>query len=96
MSGKFYTLLKESSPYLEDAEINYDADNFGGQLTIKAPSSRIPKVGEDATIEDRVNYIIYSEINPQLASHGGGALNEATEDNYVVSIRWWLSRVRNG
>ena len=63
-----FTLFIEgkSSPYLEDAEINYDADNFGGQLTIKAPSSRIPKVGEDATIEDRVNYIIYSEINLSL------------------------------
>ena len=82
-----FTLFIEgkSSPYLEDAEINYDADNFGGQLTIKAPSSRIPKVGEDATIEDRVNYIIYSEINPQLASHGGEVhLNEVTKDNYVV------------
>ena len=51
--------------------MNYDKDNFGGQLTIKAPSSRVPKIGEDATLEDKVNYVLYDEINPQLAAHGG-------------------------
>ena len=74
-----------SMPYLDDAEVNYDKDNFGGQLTIKAPSSRVPRVGEDAPLEDKVNYVLYSEINPQLASHGGNVhLQEITEDNYVV------------
>lgn len=74
-----------SMPYLDDAEVNYDKDNFGGQLTIKAPSSRVPRVGEDASLEDKVNYVLYSEINPQLASHGGNVhLQEITEDNYVV------------
>ncbi len=76
---------EKSVPYLEDAEVNYDADNFGGQLTIKAPSSRVPKVGENASLEDKVNYVLYSEINPQLASHGGEVhLNEITSENYAV------------
>ena len=82
-----FTLFMEekSVPYLEDAEVNYDADNFGGQLTIKAPSSRVPKVGENASLEDKVNYVLYSEINPQLASHGGEVhLNEITSENYAV------------
>ena len=30
-----------SIPFLKDAEINYDTDNFGGQLTIKSPNSRM-------------------------------------------------------
>ena len=83
---KFSLFIEELSlPYLDDAEVNYDKDNFGGQLTIKAPSSRVPRVGEDASLEDKVNYVLYSEINPQLASHGGNVhLQEITEDNYVV------------
>ena len=83
---KFSLFIEEVSlSYLDDAEVNYDKDNFGGQLTIKAPSSRIPRVGEDASLEDKVNYVLYSEINPQLASHGGNVhLHEITKDNYVV------------
>ena len=82
----FTLFIEEKSvSYLEDAEVNYDADNFGGQLTIKAPSSRVPKVGENASLEDKVNYVLYSEINPQLASHGGEVhLNEITNENYAV------------
>ena len=44
---------------------------MGGQLTIKAPNARVPKVGPDAPIEDRINYVLYNEINPGLAAHGG-------------------------
>ena len=76
---------ERSIPFLLDAEVNYDKDNFGGQLTIKAPSSRVPKIGEDASLEDKVNYILYDEINPQLASHGGNVhLQEITDDKYAI------------
>ena len=83
---KFILFIEEKSlPYLDDAEVNYDKDNFGGQLTIKAPSSRVPKIGEDASLEDKVNYILYDEINPQLASHGGNVhLQEITDDKYAI------------
>ena len=76
---------ERSIPFLLDAEVNYDVDNFGGQLTIKAPSSRVPKIGEDATLEDKVNYVLYDEINPQLAAHGGNVqLESITDDGMVV------------
>ena len=76
---------ERSMPFLDDAEVNYDKDNFGGQLTIKAPSSRVPKIGDDSTLEDKVNYILYDEINPQLASHGGNVhLDCITDDKYVI------------
>ena len=51
--------------------MNYDVDNFGGQLTIKAPNARLPNSSPDSPLEDRVNYVIYNEINPMLESHGG-------------------------
>tara|TARA_Y100000996_G_C22290911_1_gene548043 strand:- start:5 stop:595 length:591 start_codon:yes stop_codon:yes gene_type:complete len=62
---------KRSIPFLQDAEVNFDNDNFGGQLTIKAPNARMPNISPDSPIEDRINYIIYNEINPMLESHGG-------------------------
>ena len=64
-------LEKRSLSFLQDAEVNYDTDNFGGQLTIKAPNARLPNISSDSPIEDRINYIIYNEINPMLASHDG-------------------------
>ena len=74
-----------SEPYLEDAEVDYQEDQMGGQLTIKAPNARVPKVGPDAPIEDRVNYVLYNEINPGLAAHGGVvSLVEITTEKRAV------------
>ena len=64
-------LEKRSLPFLKDAEVNFDNDTFGGQLTIKAPNARLPNISADSPIEDRINYVIYNEINPMLESHGG-------------------------
>ena len=35
-----------SIPYLQDAVIDYNKDRFGGQLTFRAPNSKVPKLGE--------------------------------------------------
>lgn len=74
-----------SIPFLEDAEINFDTDNFGGQLTIKSPNSRLPNISPDSPLEDKVNYVIYNEINPMLESHGGVVnLVEITDEGDAV------------
>ena len=58
---------------------------MGGQLTIKAPNSRLPQIQDDSSIEDRVNYVLYNEINPSLAAHGGVVtLEEIYEGNVAV------------
>jgi Fe/S biogenesis protein NfuA len=62
---------KRSIPFLVAAEVNFDNDTFGGQLTIKAPNARLPNILPDSPPEDRINYVIYNEINPMLESHGG-------------------------
>ena len=73
-----------SVPYLEDAVIDYNKDRFGGQLTFRAPNSKIPKVGEDASVEERINYVLQSDINPNLAAHGGNVqLVELLEEEGV-------------
>jgi Fe/S biogenesis protein NfuA len=74
-----------SEPYLIDAVVDYSEDQMGGQLTIKAPNARVPSVGPDSPLEDRVNYVLYNEINPGLAAHGGVvSLVEITSDKAAV------------
>ncbi len=74
-----------SLPYLEDALVDYAKDRMGGQLTIKAPNSKMPRVDDDSPLEDRINYVLYNEVNPALAAHGGEvSLVEVTEDQFAV------------
>jgi Fe/S biogenesis protein NfuA len=76
---------KRSIPFLKDCEVNFDNDTFGGQLTIKAPNARLPNISPDSPVEDRINYVIYNEINPMLESHGGEvSLVEFNEKNIAV------------
>lgn len=83
---KFTTYFeKRSLPFLEDAVVDYSSDRMGGQLTIRAPNSRMPKVSDDSPLEDRINYVLYSEVNPSLAAHGGEvSLEEVDEDGIAV------------
>jgi len=62
---------ERSKPFLAEALVDYAKDKMGGQLTIKAPNAKVPKVSADSPIEDRINYILHSEVNPSLAAHGG-------------------------
>ncbi|NVK44625.1 MAG: Fe-S biogenesis protein NfuA [Oceanospirillaceae bacterium] len=67
---RFY-LERNSLPYLDEALVDFAEDRMGGQLTIKAPNAKVPKVSPDSPMEEQINYILYSDINPGLASHGG-------------------------
>lgn len=76
---------RRSIPFLADAIVDYAKDRLGGQLTIKAPNAKLPRVGADSPIEDRVNYVLYNEVNPSLAAHGGEvSLVEVTADAVAV------------
>lgn len=61
----------DSAPFLEDAEIDYVKEGLDYQLTLKAPNAKVRNVADDAPLPDRVNYVLQSEVNPQLAAHGG-------------------------
>ncbi|WP_219410173.1 Fe-S biogenesis protein NfuA [Proteus terrae] len=74
-----------SAPFLEDAEIDFVTDQLGSQLTLKAPNTKMRKVDADAPLIERVEYVLQSQINPQLAGHGGRvSLMEITEDGYAI------------
>lgn len=74
-----------SAPFLQEAEIDFVTDQLGSQLTLKAPNAKMRKVADDAPLIERVEYVIQSQINPQLAGHGGRvSLMEITDDGYAI------------
>ena len=82
-------LDQASVPYLEDAVIDYSKDRMGGQLTFRAPKSKVPQIDDNASVEEKINYVLYSEINPQLAAHGGNIqLTQLLEDDTVAILKF--------
>lgn len=77
-----------SLPFLEDALVDYSKDRMGGQLTIKAPNAKLPRVNADSSLSDRINYILYNEVNPQLAAHGGEVRLVELDDEGVAVLQF--------
>lgn len=74
-----------SEAFLEDAMVDYAEDRMGGQLTIKAPNAKLLNVSPDSPLEDQINYVLHSQVNPSLASHGGMvSLVEIVEESVAV------------
>ena len=72
-------------PFLDGATVDYVRSATGGELTIRAPALRGTPPDENASLVERVRYVIESEVNPQLASHGGRvSLREVTAEGVVV------------
>lgn len=74
-----------SVPYLDGAELDYQGTPTGGQLTVRAPKIKGDAPGADAGLAELVRHVLDSEINPQIASHGGRvSLVEVSADNAVL------------
>ena len=48
----------------------------------------MPRVGDDSPLEDRINYVLYNEVNPSLAAHGGEVSLESITDENVAILRF--------
>lgn len=78
-----------SIPYLEESKIDFAKDRMGGQLTIKAPNAKMPKVNDDSPVQDRINYLLYTEVNPGLAAHGGEvSLVDFDEESGIAVLKF--------
>ena len=74
-----------SLQYLEDAQIDFETNATGGQLTVRAPKLKGVPPAADASLAERVRYVLESEVNPQIAAHGGRvSLVEIAAENVVV------------
>jgi Fe/S biogenesis protein NfuA len=78
----------ESLPFLDGTQISYQADAAGGQLTIKAPKLKAKIPASDASVLERVQYVIDSEINPSVASHGGRVSVLELRDDLAVVLQF--------
>ena len=84
-SGFSLFVAKASAPWLEKAQIDFEEDSTGGQLTIKAPGIKGSEPSSEASLEDRIGWLLETEVNPALASHGGRVtLVEITERKEVI------------
>ena len=81
-------LEQKSLEFLKEAVVDYSPDKFGGTLTIKAPNAKLPNISEDASMEDKINYVLYSEINPGLAAHGGEVSLIEVLDNETAVLQF--------
>lgn len=74
-----------SVQFLDGAEIDYTTQATGGQLQIRAPRIKGVAPEDDASLVERVRWVVEHEINPQLAQHKGHvSVREVTADGVVV------------
>jgi Fe/S biogenesis protein NfuA len=77
-----------SAPFLDSADIDFVGNATGGQLTIKAPRIKGDQPKGDASLVERVQWLLDSEVNPQLASHKGRVTLDSIDANGVVYLRF--------
>lgn len=78
-------LAKNGQQALCEAVIDFIDDQFGGQLSIKAPYIKGMPPTLDSPLAQRVEYLLNAEINPALAQHGGRvSLVEVSADGVVI------------
>ncbi len=74
-----------SASALDGARIDYEPRATGGQLQIRAPRIKGVAPEADASLVERVMWVVEHEINPQLAMHRGHVrVEEVTADGIVV------------
>lgn len=70
---------------LDGAMIDFESTKTGGELSIRAPGLRGQAPADDASLHERVAWVLESRINPMVAGHGGiVSLVEVTEQSDVV------------
>lgn len=77
-----------SAKFLDGADIDIHAQPTGNQLTIKAPRIKGEAPKGDASLIERVQWLLDSEINPQLASHKGQVALDSIDADGVVYLRF--------
>ena len=74
-----------SASALDGARIDYEHKATGGQLQIRAPRIKGVAPETEASLVERVMWVVEHEINPQLAMHRGNVrVEEVTSDGVVV------------
>lgn len=74
-----------SADALDAAMIDFETNEMGGELSIRAPGLKGQRPADDAPLRERVEWVLQARINPMVASHGGTVgLVEVTDAGDVV------------
>lgn len=71
----------DSAPYLEGATIDFVFRLIGSELKVEAPLRKLDT--PDGRIAARIQQVLDENINPSLATHGGGAVLIDFKDGIV-------------
>lgn len=84
--GSFVLFVERvSMQALKDALIDFEKNQTGGDLSIRAPGLKGERPAHDAPMDERVGWVLEARINPMVAAHGGVvSLVEITPDQDVV------------
>jgi Fe/S biogenesis protein NfuA len=77
-----------SARYLDDAEIDLTPQGAGMQLTIRAPRIKGVEPQAGASLIEKVQWLLDSEINPQLAAHKGEVALDSIDADRIVYLRF--------
>src|SRR6185369_13295857 len=77
-----------SAKFLDGAEIDISTLPTGSQLSIRAPKIKGETPKGDASLVERVQWLLDSEINPQLVSHKGQVSLESIDADNAVYLRF--------
>jgi len=77
-----------SARFLDGAEIDITALPAGSQLSIRAPKIKGETPKGDASLVERVQWLLDSEINPQLISHKGQVSLDSIDADNAVYLRF--------
>jgi Fe/S biogenesis protein NfuA len=77
-----------SARFLDGAEIDISTLPTGSQLNIRAPKIKGETPKGDASLVERVQWLLDSEINPQLVSHKGQVSLDSIDADNAVYLRF--------
>jgi len=85
LNGFRLFIASGSSQWLSEAEIEFEESGTGGELIIRAPHIKGHAPEDNAPLTERVAWVIDTEINSMVASHGGQvSLQEITASGEAV------------
>ena len=77
-----------SARFLDGAEIDISTLPAGSQLNIRAPKIKGEVPADDGPLVQRVQWLLDSEINPQLVSHKGQVSLDSIDADGIVYLRF--------
>ena len=77
-----------SAVFLDGAEIDISTLPTGSQLSIRAPKIKGQTPKSDASLIERVQWLLDTEINPQLVSHKGQVSLDSIDADNAVYLRF--------